>query len=775
MPPKRPTIVRRTGAPQPRELSYHEQVAQAQAAAKEAYYKKLKQIKPSRFPWIQKFRKRKERPLFSLSGLQTTLFNADGICQHTPDPVDIFNDIIQSPGEHPEIESASLKGGRFKELARYNRKGVVEFKGGKPNQVGILFIIDGKKNYVNIFDNASIRWGGSSLEYKVYDFITDYVGKINHIVYSNHSGQLHVDKKLNIQRLAELTDLKWFGKGSRIIFDKPSQMTLQLADTEFKRLARPGPRMATTVARIGNLEFQNTETKHKNASITFFNSGIIQYQGKYVNTNIIVDILVYIFTRLQNNGIFVGESGPRVPKVQKSKEYKTRSRNPPNPPNSFEGTCEPGYYCRPNAQGFPTCYIIPTINESSRKTVIESYKAAGAQIPKAVKDIFKIDTKEPDKYEIPMTIEKQTYRDKTVSVLKIGGRQAMRMTEDQLEDVARKKHIPGIVKGLGVTKMVAKMTAHILKKDEPYINQKDKLRIGERLCDSWSKQQLLDLGYPGVHKDMTVEQICTRIEYFTRGIAENKHNFELEGTKFRVEGDKILGATRRNGKPNPGRKCATIPTETLYKYARAMGIDPKGKSKPEICKEMQEKKLASRMVRVEQVKEAAPAPEPTKLEKITEKFEQLLGFKEYDKKKLKEWLLAAPHQRKIIIRDMRHEHALEKFVSSLEPGQFKDDVKRYARDNPSIEKVKEYAMKLKETREKLEKGEHTVTAFEKETRVSSEQSYKALLRSLYKHRTSTEMLDRVDSYEKKRGLGTDVDRYARRHFPDEYWKSISIR
>jgi hypothetical protein len=714
---KRPAIKQRPGAAQTRVLSYHEEVAKQQAAAKEAYYKKLQQIKPSRFPWVKKFREKKAE--FTISGLQTNLFNATGECASGgAAPIDIFNYIVEDPSEHPEIVTASLKGGRFKEMARYNRKGVVELKGGKPNQIGIKFVIDGKNNYVNIFDNGSVRWGGSSEEYKVFDFINDYTGKINYIVYSNHSGQMHVNQEINLKALADNIDLKWFEKGTRLKYEG-AHVTLSLGDIKYERFEKEVFRARHQIKTAGlrPVEYNVKEIRTKSANIVFFKSGIVQYQGKYVNQDIIVDIVRGILTRLQHRGIFLGHKEAPKPKASKSTEYKTRSRNPPNPPNSFEGKCTPGYYCRPNAQGFPTCYIIPVINSSSRKTVVDSYKTAGAKIPKSVMEIFKIEKEpEPEKYEISMVMEKQTYKGKTINVLKIGGRQAMRMTEDQLEDVARKKHIPGITKGLGVAKMVAKLTAHIMKKDEPYINQKDQLRLGERLCTSWSKQQLLDLGYPGTHPEMTHEQICTRIEYYTRGLSATKHNFEFEGTKFSIEGDKILGAKRRNGKPNPGRKCATLPTEILYKYARAMGIDPSGKSKTQICKEMQEKKIASHTIRVAQVKAEAPKPEPTKLQKITSKFEELLGSKNYDKKQLKEWMLAEPYKRKILIKQWKREQNLERLLNSMEVGPFRNDLRRYAMEHTE-DQTRAHAKRLLETRARLEKPStfHGVELLETET------------------------------------------------------------
>jgi hypothetical protein len=272
-----------------------------------------------------------------------------------------------------------------------------------------------------------------------------------------------------------------------------------------------------------------------------------------------------------------GEYKERKVKTKTKREYKTRSANPPNPPNSFEGKCAEGYYCRPNAQGAPTCYLIPKINDSSRRTVIESYKKIGVDIPESVRRIFQIERSTQGLSDISIELTK-------TGTLKIGGRQCSRLTEDQIEDVARRLHIPGVIKGMGIAKMCKVMTSFARKQQE----------------------------IP---------------------------NFTVKGVKYYIEGDKIRGALRSNGKPNPPRRCETIPAEILYTYAHALGIDPKGKTKSQICAMMKKTKESKNILNEERAE-------------ITE-YKLLLGDLPYREAEFEEWVKLDPSKQKVFIARLK--------------------------------------------------------------------------------------------------------------------------
>jgi hypothetical protein len=225
-----------------------------------------------------------------------------------------------------------------------------------------------------------------------------------------------------------------------------------------------------------------------------------------------------------------------APKVKKPSVVRSTAKNPPDPPGSFNGRCPTGFYVRPNTQGFPSCYKIPKITPSSKKTVLESYKKAGQEIPERVRTIFGIVAAVNTTKKVPLRIEKQVFAPvlktaRAQDVLMIGGRSAARMTEDELEAVARREGIPDIRKGMGKQTMIGRLAVHAEEPD----------------------------------KEIT---------------------FTLDNTRYSVEGEYIRGAKRRNGKPNPPRKCATLPLDTIKRYAEALGIDAAKKTRVALCKEM---------------------------------------------------------------------------------------------------------------------------------------------------------------------------------------------
>jgi len=621
------------------------------------------QPRPQRRRPIFKFRKR-----YHLSGLQDTLFNATAFAtgKHTF-VFEIFEDIVRHRPAHVTV--ASLKGGRFKELARYDKKGTIKWTHGQPNQIGIGFTIDDKNNYVNIFSNGEVRFTGSSDENKVISFIEHYTGKLRYIAFSNRTGQLQVDKELNLDALAQTIDTSEDITVSR----GRNNMTLHMKDL---------------------------------ITISFYKSGVIQYKGSELDRGSIVHLIRLVLNKAQLvGGVFEGAPGPRAPRTPKKEIYKTTSKNPPDPPDSFEGKCPEGYYCRPNAQGSPSCYKIPIINDSSRNTVIRAYK--GIKIPEKVLRLFKIEDGAVKEKPIEIKFEKQDYKGREVEILKVGGRQCSRMTEDQLVDVAHRNQIPGVKKGMGIAKMCGLLAASIKK---------------ERVRPS----------------------------------------FTIEGAPFFIEGEHIRGAPRSNGKPNPGRRCATIPTVTLYKYAKAMGIDVEGKSKVQICKEMREKKQPERVVVVPEVKEKIIE---ALRDKNLEKFKIAIGTTKYTNANYARWLATqTPHDRSILIKELK----LLETIDELSPGPFRRDALEYIKKH-TLDQTKDYLKKLKETRERLKRGETEITAWEKETPRDQSDEYTTLLR---RARRDPTLLGKLDAYEKKRGLGSDVDRHTRRRFPKEYWKSF---
>ena len=116
----------------------------------------------------------------------------------------------------------------------------------------------------------------------------------------------------------------------------------------------------------------------------------------------------------------------------KPKEAALKNRRAP----SWNAT-KPGFYVRPGPGKQPYWFAIPTGLASGRKTVIKTYEAAGRNIPKAVREIFKISENVKTAKETAEHIVKMGLN----GVLRINNRQATRLTKPELLAIARNLNI----------------------------------------------------------------------------------------------------------------------------------------------------------------------------------------------------------------------------------------------------------------------------------------------------------------------------------------------
>ena len=96
-----------------------------------------------------------------------------------------------------------------------------------------------------------------------------------------------------------------------------------------------------------------------------------------------------------------------------------------------------GFYVRPGAGQQPYWFAIPKGIESGRKTVIAAYTKAGRNIPAAVRTIFKI----PASVAVNVVKAKHNLAVGLNGVLRINGRQAIRLTVPELVAIARNMNI----------------------------------------------------------------------------------------------------------------------------------------------------------------------------------------------------------------------------------------------------------------------------------------------------------------------------------------------
>ena len=123
------------------------------------------------------------------------------------------------------------------------------------------------------------------------------------------------------------------------------------------------------------------------------------------------------------------EGSSAVPNKKKYKGVANRRAN------SWNAT-RAGFYVRPGPGKQPYFYEIPKGIAAGRKTVIKTYTEAGRNIPKAVRNLFKIGnnvkTESRKEHRVTMGLN---------GILRINNRQATRLTKKELLEIARNLNI----------------------------------------------------------------------------------------------------------------------------------------------------------------------------------------------------------------------------------------------------------------------------------------------------------------------------------------------
>ena len=170
-----------------------------------------------------------------------------------------------------------------------------------------------------------------------------------------------------------------------------------------------------------------------------------------------------------------------------------------------------GFYVRPGAGQQPYWFAIPKGIESGRKTVIAAYSKAGRNIPQAVRTIFKIPAS--------VTVNVKPKHNIAVGlngVLRINGRQAIRLTVPELVAIAR---------NMNIAEVNAKM------------------------------------------KPIDIIQWIQHKSGMTGKKANKNFNVELNGTKYKLLNNERV--ERTVGKTRTTRNWSTIPTANQNRIAKA--------------------------------------------------------------------------------------------------------------------------------------------------------------------------------------------------------------
>ncbi len=263
--------------------------------------------------------------------------------------------------------------------------------------------------------------------------------------------------------------------------------------------------------------------------------------------------------------------------LKKNRKEKTTCKNPPTPA-TFEGDCAPGYYCRPNAQGFPCCYKIPENLTIGRRTAIAAYKQFGISIPDKVKKLLRIVVNVNVK---PNNNKKNIVWNAAKGVM-IRKRACMRYSVTELGEFAKK---------LGID---------LAKEKKKREGQRKKLPEGgwkKWLCDQMMKKlaqnKIVEERVSG--SGSSSSRVSYRIQSSNKPIIIEKNNRThkltiLPGPPITVRGFVRLDK-RRKVEEITQRRCDTLDRDILEKIARRLGFDGKKfKSKGALCQEIYNKR-----------------------------------------------------------------------------------------------------------------------------------------------------------------------------------------
>ena len=281
---------------------------------------------------------------------------------------------------------------------------------------------------------------------------------------------------------------------------------------------------------------------------------------------------------------------PKNTKPKREKK-KTTCANPPNPPDSFEGDCPPGYYCRPNAQGFPCCYKIPENLTVGRQTAIEAYKKAGVKMPEKVKNLlfvaFNI---------VPTNANKRNnvVYNKNKGVL-IRKRACMRYSKEELAKFA---------KPLGIDWEKAKKLREGQRKKLPEGGWK------QWLCDQMAKKLAANtiieqhVSGSGSNSSRVSYHVASENEPILLPMNNRTHRLTIKPGPPIVISGFIRQNKRRKQNEITSRVCTTLDRDVLERIARRVGIENAKKlSKPQMCKAIYE---ARRRIKTNYVSPAKP-------------------------------------------------------------------------------------------------------------------------------------------------------------------------
>ena len=458
-------------------------------------------------------------------------------------------------------------GQKFKVLARKNSNSNNNIPEIPDNRLrlDIFIVIDGKKTTVQLYASGAVVITGTG-DKSDLDEVSRRLGVIKSIEIIRQSGTFYTVKRIPWAKAAEFVSFcdtkKYYASYERELANYIS-VYAEKAGEKYKH----------------HLKFYyNGQVGYSTSDLAGCRKVLKNLLGEATKKGLTSTVLL----SAQNN----------KPKRDKK---KTTCANPPNPPDSFEGDCPPGYYCRPNAQGFPCCYKIPDNLTVGRQTAIEAYKKAGVKMPEKVKKLlfvaFNI---------VPTNANKQknvVYNmNKGVLIRK---RACMRYSKEELAKFA---------KPLGIDWEKAKKAREGQRKKLPPGGWK------QWLCDQMTKKLAENaivaqhVSGSGSNSSHVSYHVASNNQPILLPMNNRTHRLTIKPGPPIVISGFIRQNKRRKQNEITSRVCTTLDRDTLERIARRVRIENASKlSKPQLCKAIYEARRQIKTNYVSPVKPTKPA------------------------------------------------------------------------------------------------------------------------------------------------------------------------
>jgi TATA-box binding protein (TBP) (component of TFIID and TFIIIB) len=291
--------------------------------------------------------------------------------------------------------------------------------------------------------------------------------------------------------------------------------------------------------------------------------GIIQIKGMKNPVESFKEVLQIIKDKfvLRNpislNNVKIKRGAGRIPRRvnnQPAPNVKRRGATCPPArrptPFSFQGKCPEKHYVRPNPQGQPCCYKKPKSIKYLKNKVINNYRKANVKIPENVKVLFGItnNNNRNKNTNVATNVPNIKVVNDPKFGLKIDSRQCMRYTKVKLYEIATRLKIRNVNPKMPkeklcdeIKKQAKKLNINNTKKavgnnaisftnnGKVYVitGTAKKLKLGRRLCHTYTKPTLLKFGRKfGLALDpkLSKEQMCQEFEKKVQSMRRRNEN-----------------------------------------------------------------------------------------------------------------------------------------------------------------------------------------------------------------------------------------------------------